>query len=148
MYTCYVCGVEFMPERKNAKCCSKECSKRKEALSEFDRRKRKRSSDHEYLLNERRLAREYRDRNKESEAQRRRNWRLENIDKDRNTRARYRKANPEKEREKKKRQRERRPDIKVKEYLKSTLGFSPPTDLVEEATALRLLNRAIKKAGE
>lgn len=32
--------------------------------------------------------------------------------------------------------------------MKKQLGFTPPPDLVEEATALRLLNRAIRKAGE
>jgi hypothetical protein len=34
---------------------------------------------------------------------------------------------------------------RVKEYLKRTIGFAPPPDLVEEATALRLLNRALRE---
>jgi len=34
---------------------------------------------------------------------------------------------------------------KVSHYLKSQLGTEPPADLVEEATALRLLNRALRE---
>jgi len=33
---------------------------------------------------------------------------------------------------------------KVKSELNRSLGFEPPDDLIEEATALRLLNRAIR----
>ena len=40
------------------------------------------------------------------------------------------------------------PQAMVKSHLKKQLGFTPPPDLVEEATALRVLNRAIRKAGE
>jgi predicted nucleic acid-binding Zn ribbon protein len=40
---------------------------------------------------------------------------------------------------------ENNPDKKIKYYLKSQLGFAPPPDLVEEATALRLLNRALRE---
>ena len=39
-------------------------------------------------------------------------------------------------------------DRHVRNQLKQQLGFTPPPDLVEEATALRLLRRATKKAGE
>lgn len=40
------------------------------------------------------------------------------------------------------------PHKHVKDELKQQLGFTPPPELVEEATSLRLLRRAIKKAGE
>lgn len=36
------------------------------------------------------------------------------------------------------------PRVDVRHHLKRQLGFTPPDDLVEEATALRLLNRALK----
>lgn len=38
----------------------------------------------------------------------------------------------------------RYPEKKVSEYLRSQLGTEPPADLVEEATALRLLNRVLR----
>lgn len=145
---CVVCGVFFEPPRKNSSCCSKECSLIKERTSELERRKRKRIFDHEYLARERDVAKRGRERNRESERGRARRWRVENPDKAREQRRRYRKLHPEKEREKKKRYRENHPESKVREYLKSQLGFTPPPDLVEEATALRLLNRVLKKAGD
>lgn len=41
-----------------------------------------------------------------------------------------------------------KPESHVRCMLKKQLGFEPTADLVEEATAMRLLNREIKKAGE
>jgi predicted nucleic acid-binding Zn ribbon protein len=38
------------------------------------------------------------------------------------------------------------PKPKVRSSIKAQLGFEPPDDLVEEATLLRLINRAIKNA--
>ena len=52
--------------------------------------------------------------------------------------------NPEYWKEKKKKDNEY-PVTWVRSALKEKLGFTPPPDLVEEATALRLLNRALRE---
>lgn len=211
---CAVCGFRFAPKRKNASCCSSDCSKRKYMLRDLERRKERRISEPEFLDRERKQNAALRFKNKENERARLKLWRLRNPEKLKEQRKKqiikpkHRKIatcrgcscnferttntqryctllcksdHTETTIEKnvknccvchdeftarseihiycsakckafnKRSKQEGRGYYtlhKVKNMLKSDLGFTPPPDLVEEATALRLLRRSIKKAGE
>ena len=144
---CLVCGCSFIKKRKNATCCSRDCAYRKEKLREFERRKERRISDPEFLERERAQNAALRLRHKDKERERISIWRESNPDKVLEYRIRYRKNMPaHKKRERKRRYREYHPEASVREYLRKQLDSTPPPELVEEATALRLLRRAIKQS--
>lgn len=145
---CFVCGIAFIKRRKNATCCSPECAKRKEVLRELERRKEKRLTDPEWRSREREANKAIRDKNKESERNRMRKWRSLNPEKLKVQRDMYKNRHPQKIKDRKKRYRDTHPEQQVASYLKHQLGFTPPLELIEEATALRLLRRSIKNAGE
>ena len=60
----------------------------------------------------------------------------------------YRDKNKDKSQQYRKMVYENFPEKEVNKYMKRKLGFAPDDELVELATMRRLINRAIKKAGE
>lgn len=127
---CTVCGNSYIVFPHNRQACEGYCTDQLQRHKHRERQKRFREENPETYNSRMRI---YYERNKVARQQTGREWRAKNKERVRIISSRNYYGNIE---------------TAVKHKLKKSLGFMPSPELVEEATALRLLRRAIKKAGE
>ena len=139
---CIVCCSAFKEKISNLNCCSKDC------LRDYNRKRsaRWRKNNLEKVREKEAIWRKNNpDKLKAKEAKRYR----ENKEDSRNRNRKRYLENPEKIKEEKRKWARENPHRvvwnKVKYDLKASIGAEPPSDLVEEATALRLLNRTLRE---
>jgi hypothetical protein len=165
---CVICGNEFVRGKGRATTCSKECSKerRKENHRKACNAYRDRNPDVGklyYLNNKEKMndkGKKYYEENKTELYEKQKEYNERNLDKVKEYKAKWYLENKPngsggysdlwlKAQETRKTAYLTGVDTKtvshVKEYLKRAIGAEPPPDLVEEATALRLLNRALRE---
>ena len=152
---CFMCGAEFESRKignNYTKNCGAECSNkydkmqreiyRKENKEKIKKRTDKYRSENKEWISFRRSQIYYSKRDEILSYQKK--YREENNDKIRDRKKKYRDENKEYINKKAR----DNPSVKVKSYLSNKLGFAPDDELVELATMRRLINRAIRKAGE
>lgn len=129
---CVICGGNFEARKSSQDTCGKSCyqkilyQRKKDYIKEYKR---------QWYLNNPNYNLQYKAKNKEDLSAKKKSYGLLNSDKIKYQQKLWRESY-------------RGNYMKKRSLLIYELGFEPTEDIIEEATALRLLNRAIKKAGE
>lgn len=146
--SCCICGVAFSTKHHAKKTCGDSCSYRNRLNVGNARNRDRYKNDASFRDHVLRRERESYAESPERKRGNAKKWSSENKERRRELSETWRHSNKSLVAQRSRARNYKDPKLNVKEYLSKSLGFTPPPELVEEATALRLLRRAIKKAGE